>query len=976
MKRTLLLLLLSSLMLPALGAAERDGRDSGAGVPFAQDRSREVFLDGTWAFSFSTEGEAPADWAAPACDDSGWDRIAVPGCWDALGFVRPRYTNPVRAEGWYRRHFRVPAKWLRKGHVYLRFDGVLKGYEVRVNGQAAGRWESAFNSCQFDITDFVQAGDNVLAVHVYTEYKGSDFDSNDDWGQAGINRSVSVFLVPETHIADVRLMTDRVSEDGARLAYTVPVARFGDGRRAVRARLTVRDPQGRRVRSWRAKVPAGGNAITGELALERPQLWNAEQPRLYSFECRLRGGDRQTVRFGVREVTVEGSVLKLNGRPLKLRGVNLHDTDPLLGKVISRELLLKDLEMMKQAGVNFIRCCHYPKAPEFYDLCDELGFYVMDEVPFGFGDSHLYDLSYQENLLMRAAATVARDKNHPSVIVWSIGNENPLTPIAEETGRWVKAADPTRPICYPMVHNYFLELDYNIPEFVDIYAPHYPPVATLQHYAATATRPVIVTEYCHSLGESLEQQDELWEIMQASPNIAGGAIWEWCDQGMPDRTETFPGVFAPSEKLWLRDSTCISMEGNSGTDGILYADRTPLSNYYEVRTNYAQARILTDTLRVTQGSNPVRIALENRYDFVDLADAVAFRWTLKDGLRTLDEGRFTVSCAPGARTEHPLTLELPGSPADRFYVLTVEAVSPRWGSLCDYAIPLLPPAGPAAGALFSLAWLPAAPAASASAAPAALPEMFLRAGRKRGLAEVLRARNAVAHYLLRPEWAEGRPGGRVRFRNDEFAADGAVTFTPLQGGAVRVDAEIIPRTEGKLLLEGGLAFLLPEGMDFVQWLGNGPYASYPGKMRANRYGVHALHAGDLYFEGNRMGVDMAAVTDAEGRGWMFLCRNAAMNFERTDAGVVLTVNDMVSGLCGKLRQTAFPALASPQDPLRLSFTLIPLPPGPQTPGPQPSATWPESLAVLFRHPDDVPRFQPFLTQYDTWSLPLTTILAD
>ncbi|MBP5635270.1 MAG: hypothetical protein J6W83_02655, partial [Bacteroidales bacterium] len=238
MKRTLLLLLLSSLMLPALGAAERDGRDSGAGVPFAQDRSREVFLDGTWAFSFSTEGEAPADWAAPACDDSGWDRIAVPGCWDALGFVRPRYTNPVRAEGWYRRHFRVPAKWLRKGHVYLRFDGVLKGYEVRVNGQAAGRWESAFNSCQFDITDFVQAGDNVLAVHVYTEYKGSDFDSNDDWGQAGINRSVSVFLVPETHIADVRLMTDRVSEDGARLAYTVPVARFGDGRRAVRARLT------------------------------------------------------------------------------------------------------------------------------------------------------------------------------------------------------------------------------------------------------------------------------------------------------------------------------------------------------------------------------------------------------------------------------------------------------------------------------------------------------------------------------------------------------------------------------------------------------------------------------------------------------------------------------------------------------------------------------------------------------------------
>ncbi len=928
--------------------------DAGKRVLFSQDRSREVSLDGEWRFLFCSGGSVPDGCLGMDADDSAWDRVQVPMCWDAQGYADPRYVNPHRAAGVYRRDFRVPRRWLRDGRVYLRFDGVLKGYEVWVNGRFAGKWESAFNSCHFDVTDYVHPGNNLLAVKVYTEYKGADFDSNDDWGQAGINRHVSVFPVQDIHIGDITVSTTHVSEDGAMLHYSIRIDSFSSEKPKGRVRIAIRDRDGKKVLS--RKLSAGGGVfISDSVELTRPYLWNAESPNLYTLECRAGRKDRQRVVFGVREVKVEGNVLKLNGRPLKLRGVNLHDTDPMLGKVITRELLLKDLVMMKQANVNFIRTCHYPKAPEFYDLCDSMGFYVMDEVPFGFGDSHLSDSTYLDILLTRADATVSRDKNHPCVIVWSVGNENPLTPIAEETGRYVKSADPTRPICYPMIHDYFLSLDYDIPEFVDIFAPHYPPVPTLLKYAAEAERPVIATEYCHSLGQSLEQLDELWEIMQSNPNLAGGAVWEWSDQGMPARNEEFPGVFAATEKLWLRDSTCISMEGNSGTDGIVYADRTPLSNYYELRADYSQARLITDTLKAVQGMNHLTLSFVNRYDYTDLSDDIRFEWRFKEGDKVLDNGVFSVVCAPGAFTEHTIDLNVPGDPAMLCYSLGVSVLSQRWGLVGEYSLPVVSGTGEYAGALYALGSAPE------TDAPVKMPEMFLRTGRKRGLAEQIRARGAAGHYLVRPDWGID---GRVRFENEEFSARGTVVYQSLQDGCVRVEADIIPLTEGKLLLEGGLAFLMEPGVEYVQWLGQGPFATYPGKNKANMFGVHALKAGDLYFEGNRMGVDAVLATDASGNGWLFLCKGISVDFERTDAGLTVSLNDKVSGMCGKLRNTSFPVFSSSDEPMQLTFIMLPVRAG----------QWPDAVPAVFRDPSGIECFQPFLTQYDTYSLPLSDIL--
>ena len=243
-------------------------------------------------------------------------------------------------------------------------------------------------------------------------------------------------------------------------------------------------------------------------------------------------------RFGFREVTVEGNILKLNGSPIKLRGVTCHATDPKTVKVISEDLTKRDMQLMKEASVNYIRTSHYPREPRFYELADSLGFYVIDEVPFGFGDKNLSDNSFYPVLQQRAQATIRRDKNHAAVIIWSIGNENPLTDICIRLGDYVKAQlDASRPVCYPQVGSYFRKFNYDFPKVADVYAPHYPTTSQIADFYQRADRPVIFTEYCHTLGISFEDHDRQWEIIERTPCIAGGSVWEWVDQGMPFKSE-------------------------------------------------------------------------------------------------------------------------------------------------------------------------------------------------------------------------------------------------------------------------------------------------------------------------------------------------------------------------------------------------------------------------------------------------------
>ena len=243
--------------------------------------------------------------------------------------------------------------------------------------------------------------------------------------------------------------------------------------------------------------------------------------------------------------------------------------------------------MIKAGNCNFIRTSHYPPHPRLIELCDELGIYVMCEVPFGFGDEHLTDPSYQDILYARARATVMRDKNRPSIIVWSVGNENPITDIDLATGQRVKELDPTRPICFPQVGSYFQRNFQKLPEWVDIYAPHYPVIATLRNYAATLTRPVIATEYAHALGLAAGRIQDEWDIMAASPVLAGGAVWMFQDQGLLRTAEHRMDRVQASNYVWLDSRHYYDTNQLDGVDGIVYSNRTPQVDYWQVRKVYS-----------------------------------------------------------------------------------------------------------------------------------------------------------------------------------------------------------------------------------------------------------------------------------------------------------------------------------------------------------------------------------------------------
>ncbi|MCC8187001.1 MAG: hypothetical protein LIP08_05695 [Bacteroides sp.] len=986
--RNYLLLWLAGLLLPIHFSAQI--LDATGNVWRVTERSLLHSLNGDWKFRFlpSPDWSRYRDFCQTDFDDSEWETIPVPGNWDILGYTTPRYGNPDNLTGLYRTCFGVPDGW--KGQrVILRFDGVLRGYELWVNGHPAGKWESSHHTCQFDITPYLQAGENTLAVRVYTHYKGFDFDGNDDWAQVGIHRNVWLMAVPDTHIKDLTVQTFLKPENRASVQLNFEVAASGpEMARELFIKGKLLDPLGNMEKEFTLPVGHSQEAET-ELSIEKPMLWNAETPHLYSLHYSLVSAGKElqcfTEKVGIREVTIDGTVFKVNSTAIKLRGVTLHETDPFHGKVVGEEVNLTDLRMMKEANINFIRTTHYPRDPRFYELCDSIGMYVMSEVPFGYGSSNLSDPGFQDILLTRADATVRRDKNHPCILIWSIGNENPLTPIAEETGRYVKSMDPTRPICYPMEHSYFLELNYHIPDFVDIYAPHYPPVATLKHYAETARRPVILTEYCHSLGQSLEEHKELWELIEAHSHLAGGNVWEWVDQGMPKASGKRSSRLGWTNDLWLNDSTCISMEGNAGADGILYADRTPLPNYYEVRKNYAQVMIPEKEISINHDQE-IRFTLHNRFDFVDLKDKVQAGWFITSNKDTLYSGRFIPHCGPGKQTV--VTLNPTGRlDTDKVNLLHLNIYTNDGYCINTHVIGLTGTTDPidytdrlSATQRKSLkpekVWMRTKDLFSHPRVTSLIQEPpLIRAGRKLSMSEQVRvSRQVVNNYLLRANVSESEYPKRKKqsaiqqkciYQNQEISIDAAITYTINANYGVAIHFDATPIGSDKLLLEAGIAFLLDKDITKVQWLGNGPYASYPGKNSANNRGMYALCQDDLYFEGNRQGVDLVLCTKDNGDGILLVCNQGSVNFEQTDKGIVLTYNSLVSGLGGKLRTTAFPVYAHSTECFSGDLSLYFIK----------GDNWPSLLTDLFVLPDEIKApYHPFYSVFDTYLLRFNDII--
>ena len=883
----------------ALFSTAMQADDAFHGILPVTDRTMMRSLNGEWALKV-IEGTADTD-EVPAQDGS-WGKIPVPGCWEAYGYCKPSYDKANPLTGYYRTTFSVPTEWKGK-RIVLRLDGVLYGYDLWINGKKAGSWRSGYNTALFDITPYINKknGEQELAMKVITRFPGSDFDYNDDWAPSGIFRDVTLMAVPETHLSDLTIH--------AKLSGEVSVdTEIANAKKGTTVKHEIYDMQGNMV---------------GTSKVDNPQLWTAETPYLYTLRTMLMQKKDTlqvfTNRFGFRETTIEGNVLKLNGKPIKLRGVTCHSTDPVTVKVINEESILRDMKLMKEASVNYIRTSHYPREPRFYELADSLGFYVIDEVPFGFGDKLLSDTAYYPVLQQRAQATIRRDKNHPSVIIWSLGNENPLTDICIRLGEYVSSElDPSRPYCYPQVGSYFRrffegENAKGFPSKAPIYSPHYPTTGQIAGFYQHRDRPVIFTEYCHTLGISLEDHDRQWEIIQRTPGIAGGSVWEWVDQGMPFK-DSLDNRYGYEEKVFTSDNGGFEMYGNKGTDGLLYADRTPLPNYYELRRNYARAFVSSLKGNV--------LTIVNRYDFLNLKDNVTFRWTLTCDRDTVRTGAFTIDCAPHDSATY--RMELPEQTG--LSLLCFDVVDAQGHEFLEQSFVMNKPSFSVIGT---------------KGTNTATPSFLVRVGRKATMAELIKVGDKRIERYLQP------------VGNPYVKADIKTKKCP--DGSLAVNYTLTPdTTTDRFLSEIGVAWLLPKEIDHVQWLGMGPLASYPGRCKANNYNIWSLHKDDLYFEGNRMGIDAAFFSDKDGNGILVVGDSLNMNFEQTDRGIVVTVNAAVSGQGPKFARTAFPVTSKNTDTLQGSFRICAVK----------DNELPPAMSYLLSQPKTP--FKPFLTQYDTY----------
>ena len=662
------------------------GADDYARSPYYQS------LNGTWKFNYvGRPADKPGEaFAQAAFDDAAWKPIPVPSNWEMQGFGVPIYTNitypfprnppfidgrdnPV---GSYRRTFTVPAGWAGR-EVLLRF-GSITGYAVVwVNGQRVGMTKAAKSPAEFDVTRYLHAGANQLAVQVTRWHDGSYLEDQDFWRLTGIERDVYLWALPKHTIWDffVKADLDATYRQG-RFSADVALRDF-DGAVPAGSRLTVevQDAQGRTVLRQQQPVAAGAPSVAFSGPVKNVRPWSAEQPYLY--QCLLTLADAQGrplavtgTKIGFRKIELKNAQLLVNGVAVEVHGVNRHEHDEITGHVISEASMRRDIELMKQFNINAVRTCHYPNAERWYRLCDEYGLYVVDEAnieshgmgdePWGFDKSQhpAYLPQWAPAHRDRIERLLERDKNHPSVILWSMGNECGNGPIFHDMYQWLKQRDPGRLVTFEQAGG-----DWD----TDIVAPMYPGLDSLRRYAAATAnkRPLIMCEYAHAMGNSTGNFQEYWDVIRSSPRLQGGFVWDWVDQGMKQTDAAGRPWWAYGGDLggYNRQN-----DENFCANGLVAADRTPHPGLWEVKKSYQDIRF--------SAAQPAtgRLTVRNGFSFNSL-DNYAFRWELLKNGAPLRAGTFAARLAAGQQQEVSLPLgPLPAAPGTE-YVLNVFATT-------------------------------------------------------------------------------------------------------------------------------------------------------------------------------------------------------------------------------------------------------------------------------------------------------------
>jgi beta-galactosidase len=607
--------------------------------------SRHAPLDGAWEFKLAPRPDKAADALRAR---RGWRKAIVPGLWTMQGFSTPQYTNvqmpfphlpphvPEENEvGLYRRSFEIPRGWKRRP-VILSFGGTESALYVLVNGQPIGLAKDSKTPAEFDISEVVRHdGPNQLVAALVRWSDASFVEDQDQWWHGGLSRSVCLYS-PSIGDLDVRPSLDADFRDGVL-----------DVRADVDGDVRLLDPRGRAVVSGTLKDGAFVSPVRA------PQHWSAERPVLYTLELSA-GGETVSCRVGFRTIEIRDRALLVNGEQVRINGMNRHEHDDVTGRALTRASMEHDIRLMKQHNVNAVRTSHYPNDPYWLDLCDRYGLYVVDEANIeshAFQETLCHDPRYQAAWLERTVNMVERDKNHPSVILWSLGNESGFGLNHEAAAAWVRRRDPSRPLHYEGAIRYDWASGRR---GTDVVCPMYPNLDDIVRWAEMETddpRPMIMCEYSHAMGNSNGGLSDYFEAFDTHPALQGGFIWEWVDHGIRQR-----GRHGREHWAYGGDFGEIRHDANFCADGIVWPDRTPHPALNEFK-------FLAQPIRV-EALRGDRFRITNRHHFTSL-DAYRGEWELTvDGERDRGGRLPALRVAPGESLDVALRLGSSG-PGER-----------------------------------------------------------------------------------------------------------------------------------------------------------------------------------------------------------------------------------------------------------------------------------------------------------------------
>ena len=908
------------------------------------DRTTSPFyktLSGQWRFHWAPNpSERPEEFYRDEFDVNRWDFIKVPANWQLEGFGIPIYinhgfpfeTNPPYVDhslnevGSYVKTFEVPDNWHGR-EIFLHFEGVNGAFYLWVNGEKVGYSQGSKTPAEFNVTNYLRAGQNRVALEVYRWSDASYLEDQDRWRWSGIYRDVFLFAVPSVHMRDfwARAELDEQYRDG-RLLVDIELTNYKttDAENYTVA-VELVDAAGQTVAVKPALIQKVDrissntqHTLTLEAVVRDPKKWTAETPNLYTLLLTLKDAGDEVVerlshRFGFRQIEIRNNQFLVNGRPIYLKGVNRHEHDPVDGRAVSLETMIKDIKLMKQHNINAVRTAHYPNDPRWYELTDKYGLYVVNEANI---ESHeaWYRVSpdladrpkWRDAHMDRWESVFHRDKNHPSVIIWSLGNEAGYGKLLEEGADWFRSVDPTRPVQYL----WDWAMDSWTVDATDLAVPMYARIDQLKEYAESdPDRPLVLCEYAHAMGNSVGNLKDYWDTIKAYDVLQGGFIWDWVDQGLLKTSDDGVAYFA-----YGGDFGEEKHDSNFCINGIIMPDREPSPAMPEVKKVYQHIEVLP--MDLTRPS----VAVKNDYFFKNL-DFVQCHWQVTENGRTIRQGRLVLpDIQPQSQAEIavPVGAIVPRAGAE--YILTLAfklADSHLWapqGHVVAWEQFELPIGAEAKyvdsqtlrpvelvedeqrfvvkGDGFSVA-VDKSTAALASYRIGntelindPLKPNFWRAptdnddARGHGLAHLLKDwQHAARQRTVERVTARQQSPSVVRIQAESTLPVGEATYrntyTIYGNGDVMITTTITPDPEKEPMMRLGMQMAIPDEFGHVQWYGRGPHETYWDRKTGAPVGLHAMKTEQLAFpyirpqeNANRTDVRWVGFSNDQGVGFV------------------------------------------------------------------------------------------------------------